>query len=353
MSPGSGQDRRRPASPGGWQGRRPSLGALVAIAAGLVGLALVNQRLARRAERRHPPAGRFVEVDGVRLHYVERGRGRALVFLHGNGSMIEDFTSSGLVDLAARRNRVIVFDRPGYGHSARPRRRIWSAGAQADLILAALDRIGVSRPIVLGHSWGASVAAALALRHPRAVRGLVLVSGYYFPTARADLAVLSGPALPLLGDVARHTVVPILGRALWPLIRRRIFAPAPVPRTFAGFPIEMAVRPSQIRASAAESALLIASAAAMSGGYSRLSVPVVIVAGTGDRLVDAEAQSGRLHRTIAHGLFCPVPGAGHMVHQTHPRAVMAAIDEAVARADEDVGGSDGRRFDLDRDAGRA
>src|ERR1700688_3188405 len=71
--------------------------------------ALISRRVAKKAETDNPPAGQFLEVDGVRLHYVERGSGAPLVLLHGNGSMIQDFESSGLIDLAARNYRVIVF----------------------------------------------------------------------------------------------------------------------------------------------------------------------------------------------------------------------------------------------------
>lgn len=300
--------------------------------AGLAASALVNHRLARRAERRNPPMGRFLHVDGVRLHYLDRGEGPPLVLLHGNGSMIQDFACSGLVDLAARRHRVIVFDRPGYGHSTRPRDRIWSPEAQADLLAAALQRLSLSGAVVLGHSWGASVAVALASRHPRMVRGLVLASGYYFPTGRFDMVLLSGPALPLLGDVARHTIAPLASRLLWPLLLRKIFGPAPVPPKFRAFPREMAVRPSQIRAEAAESALLIPFAAAASKDYAALAMPVAIVTGAGDRLIDPDRQSRRLHRAIAGSSLHPVPGCGHMVHQSAPRAVMAAIDAVQAQA---------------------
>lgn len=298
-----------------------------ALAAGvLAASAAANHRLARQAERRNPPSGRFVEVDGVRLHYLDRGEGPPLVLLHGNGSMIQDFASSGLVELAARRHRVIVFDRPGYGHSTRPRGRVWSPAAQAGLFQAALERLGVTQAVVLGHSWGASVALAMALDHPQAVRGLVLASGYYYPTARLDMALLSGPALPLLGDVARHTIAPVAGRLLWRAFLNRIFGPAPVPAKFRQFPKEMALRPSQIHAEAAESALLIPSAAAMSKDYASLTMPVAIVVGAQDRLIDPGRQSLRLHREIAQSSFHPVPGSGHMVHQTNPEAVMAAID---------------------------
>jgi pimeloyl-ACP methyl ester carboxylesterase len=304
----------------------------MAVAGALAVTGLVNTVSARRAEHRNPPRGRFVTVDGVRLHYVDIGDGPPLVLLHGNGSMIEDFASSGLLGRAASQYRVIAFDRPGFGHSTRPRDRVWSAEAQADLVHAALSRLGAQRALVLGHSWGASVATALALKHPQSVSGLVLVSGYYFPTFRPDMALLSGPAVPVLGDLARQTVAPVLARLLWPVLLRKIFAPAPVPSKFGGFPKEMAVRPSQLRAAAAESALLGQAAASAADRYGDLEMPVGIVAGTGDRLIDPGAQARRLHREIAGSSLRMVPGAGHMVHQTHTAAVLSAIGEVSALA---------------------
>ena len=98
---------------------------------------------------------------------------------------------------------MIVFDRPGFGHSDRPRNVVWTPAAQAELISSALDRLGVPHAIVLGHSWGASVAVALALKYPRLVQGLVLASGYYYPTLRPDVVAVSAPAVPLMGDVLR------------------------------------------------------------------------------------------------------------------------------------------------------
>jgi pimeloyl-ACP methyl ester carboxylesterase len=284
--------------------------------------------MAKKAERDNPPTGRFVEIDGVRLHYVERGQGEPLVLLHGNGSMIQDFQSSGLINMAAKHYRVIVFDRPGFGHSERPRSTIWTPEAQADLIHAALRRIGVSRATVLGHSWGASVAVALGLKYPDAVGGLILASGYYYPTMRADVVLLSGPAVPVIGDIIRHTLSPIIARMMWPLAIRKMFGPSPVPMKFSGFPKALAVRPSQIRAAAAESALMIPDAFALRGDYATLKMPVVIIAGAEDRLIDIDKQSARLHRDVKQSTLHRVPGAGHMVHQTATERVMSAIDEA-------------------------
>jgi pimeloyl-ACP methyl ester carboxylesterase len=302
--------------------------AIAAAVAALGIAAFVNRSMAKKAERENPPTGKFVEVGGVRLHYVDRGSGDPIVLLHGNGSMIQDFTSSGLIEMASQNHRVIAFDRPGFGHSTRPSGTIWTPQAQADLIHRALKQIGITRAKVLGHSWGASVAVSLALKHPEIVTGLILASGYYYPTPRADVLLLSGPAIPVAGDILSHTLSPILGRLLWPLIMRKIFGPAKVPAKFQSFSKEMALRPSQIRASAAEAALMVPSAFALRGKYTNLTMPVVIIAGEQDRLLDIDAQSARLHQEITQSTFRRVANAGHMVHQSATALVMAAIDEA-------------------------
>jgi pimeloyl-ACP methyl ester carboxylesterase len=305
----------------------PYVVAAAAMVGALAISALVNRHLAKKAEHDNPPAGQFLEVNGARLHYIERGAGEPLILLHGNGSMIQDFQSSGLIDLAAKNYRVIVFDRPGFGHSDRPRNVIWTPEAQADLIKRALERLGVSNAMVLGHSWGASVAVAMALKYPELVRGLVLASGYYYPTARADVVALSAPAVPLVGDVVSLTLSPIISRVMWPLMMAEIFGPRSVPKKFEGFPKEMAVRPSQVRASAAESALMVPDAFYFRNEYANLKMPVGIVAGEEDRLIDINEQSARLHGDVVQSTFHRVPGAGHMVHQTATRRVMSAINE--------------------------
>ena len=311
---------------------RPYLAATAVTIGALALSALANRYLAQKAMRDNPPLGQFLDINGVRLHYVERGAGEPLVLLHGNGSLIQDFESSGLIEWGAKNYRVIVFDRPGFGHSDRPRDVIWTPVAQAELINKALQRLGVSHALVLGHSWGASVAIALALKHPELVRGLVLASGYYYPTARGDVVALSSPVVPLAGDVISHTLSPIVSRVMWPLLMAKIFGPQSVPKKFDGFPKELAVRPSQIRASAAESALMIPDAFTFQDQYTALKMPVSIVAGEDDRLIDIDEQSSRLHADVVQSTFHRIPGTGHMVHQTATGSVMSAINEVARNA---------------------
>ena len=162
---------------------------LIVIALVLLFLVIGNIVFSKLAERWNPPIGMFTECDGVRLHYIERGDPAApcVVLFHGNGSMFQDLVTSGLVDLLAQTNRVVCFGRPGFGYSQRTRFRIWNATAQAALFVKALNQLEVRDPVVLGHSWGTLVALALGLRKDFPIRGLVLASGYYFPTPRFDV----------------------------------------------------------------------------------------------------------------------------------------------------------------------
>jgi pimeloyl-ACP methyl ester carboxylesterase len=316
------------ANSSGWLGP-----ALLGSAAALGAAALYTVKKTRDAERDHPPIGRFLNVDGVRLHYLERGTGEPLVLIHGNGTLIQDFTVNSLVDQLSQRYRVIVFDRPGYGYSTRPR-GLWTPQAHATLFETALHQLAVERAIVLGHSWGTMVAVSLALQAPALVRSLVLLSGYYFPTARMDVVLSSPNAIPGIGDALRHTISPPLARLMLPAGIRGMFAPAPVPDRFDRlFPKELMVRPIQLRASAEDAALMPPSAMELQEHYRELKLPVVILTGGDDQIADVDRQSRRLHEEIPQSELIVLPGLGHMVHHLAPDEVIKAIDRAAHLAD--------------------
>jgi pimeloyl-ACP methyl ester carboxylesterase len=280
------------------------------------------------AERKNPPIGNFIECEGVRLHYLERGDPVApsVVLFHGNGSLIQDLIISGLVDRLARRNRVLCFDRPGFGYSQRPRARIWTATSQAALFVKALNQLGVRDPVVLGHSWGALVAVAIGLQDNYPVRALVLASGYYFPTRRWDFWMMSGPAVPVLGDLMRYTVAPVISWAILPALLRNLFAPRSVPGNFKNrFPASLTLRPKQLRAAAEESAFLIPEAARLQSHYSSIRCPVHIFHGTGDQLIEPD-QARRLHHVLGRSDLHLVNDAGHMVTYADGGAISQTID---------------------------
>ncbi len=324
----SPQERKQSLFPTSWSGKQKWLSYGLALAAAA---AYVNSKR-RKTEWENPPQGRFIHVDGVRLHYIERGSGEPLVLLHGGITMAQDFCLSGLVEMAAAHYRVIVFDRPGYGYSERPRNKLWGPHDQAKLIHHALEQIGVAQPIVLGHSWGTLVALAMALDYPDSVRSLVLASGYYYPTLRPDALISAQRLIPVVGDVMRHTTTPIMTRMMWPLLLKRLFQPNDVPAHFKKFPAWMAARPLQIRASAEEFTYAVPSVMGLKKHYRQLRVPLVILAGSEDRICYVSKQSQRLHAELPDSELFLIPGAGHMVHHVAPEKVMDAINAAAQKS---------------------
>ena len=318
--------------------RQPGgLVAAGAVTAALAGSAIFNRASAKRAEARTPPAGTFIEVDGVRLHYVDRGSGPAVVLLHGNGVLLQDFEVSGVLGLAAERHRVIAFDRPGFGYSERPRGKRWTPEAQAELIAQALARIGVGPAVIVGHSWGTMVALAMALNRPQAVAGLVLLSGYYYGTARPDVYPFSLPAIPIAGGLLANTLAPVVGRLIAAPGIKASFYPAPVPEKFSAFPLPMIFRPSQVRATAVDDALMVPAAIRLSRRYGELQMPIVVMAGEGDLITHLEKHAERITQEVASAELRRVPGQGHLLHYGVPDQVVASVETVLSRGSETRG----------------
>jgi pimeloyl-ACP methyl ester carboxylesterase len=299
---------------------------LYAAAAALAASAVINRIASARAERRNPPAGRILDVDGVAVHVLERGQGDPVVLLHGSGSLIQDFMTSGLVDRLAASRRVIVFDRPGYGYTERPRGTVWTPERQAALLVAACAQMGVERPVVLGHSWGALVAVAWALSHPDRLSGLVLGSGYYYPTARLDALPTALIGMPVVGDLLAHTIAPLQTLLTGPAGNRMIFSPARPTRTFLDeMPFGLMLRPQQLRATGADSGQMPVVAARLAPRYSELTLPVTILWGEGDKLVGQTDQSARLLRELPQANGSEIASGGHMIHHVRPDIVANAV----------------------------
>lgn len=304
-------------------GRDVAAGGALALAL----LAAYNAYAAQKAEARNPPEGQFVEADGLHLHFITSGPrgepdGPPVVLLHGNVVTATDWAASGVLARVAARRRVIAFDRPGFGYSDRPRGSAWGPEAQARLLAKACDRLGLERPVVVGHSWGALVARAWAQAMPDRVSGVVLASGYYFPTPRLDAAFVVPAALPVVGDVLRHTVSPPFTRVTLPGALKGMFAPQPVPARFeALYSHGMMARPSQIRAAAQEGMTMVP---AVMGEQAPIRCPAALVAGTKDVVVDPYDQTARLARQTPGATLRLVEGAGHMVHHAAPDVVAAA-----------------------------
>jgi pimeloyl-ACP methyl ester carboxylesterase len=301
------------------------IGALVAAAA-------LTKFLTSRAEANHLPSGKLLNINGQIVHFIDEGSGPCVVLLHGNGSMMEDYEATTLIETLARDHRVIVFDRPGFGLSSRETGGTWTPEREAEYLSEILEHLDVRDPVIVGHSWGTLVALAFALRDQAKVSGLVLLSGYYYPTTRLDVAVQTPVSLPLIGPLLRHTVMPLMSRLSAPLAIRHMFAPMDVPLLFSRlYSIAMASRPSQLKSVADDTTTMPSSAGRLGVNYAGLQTPVRIIAGADDKIVTTSEQSARLHTELKNSELQILNGVGHMTHHARPDLVVAAVNELAAQ----------------------
>lgn len=301
---------------------------VAALGAGLCA-ALFTARAQRRAVIENPPRGAFLQIGDAQLHFTDTGTGDVVVLLHGNGVSHGDFVASGLIARLATSHRVIAFDRPGFGHSVRTDNREWTLHVQAALLLAALERLGISKAVLVGHSMGATIAAAMALEAPTLVSKLVLISGYYYPTARLDAALVAPLRWPILGNALLYGGASIATRSCLTRIAKAMFAPNRLPAQFLpSVGPALMVRPTQIRASAQDAGDMRGAAARMEQRYAELAMPVTIFAGAVDPIVDPEDHSVRLHGEVMHSVLKLQRSEGHMLHHDSMMELADAITSA-------------------------
>jgi len=315
-----------------WRKLALSLAALGALLTG--GALFTHSRASAReaaAEAAYPPAGQFVEVDGVRLHVLVQGAGPDLVLIHGASGSLRDFTFS-LIPALTDRYRVIAVDRPGLG---------WSESAdgaaalavQARLIAGAARAVGAGRPIVLGQSYGGAVALSWAVEQPDALAALVLVSAPSHPWQGALPAFYKLTAHPLGQALAVPLLTAFVPAAKVQREVEAVFAPQCAPGGYAAhFGPAMTLRRKVLRANARQRKALLAEITVLQPRYDALSLPIEQVHGTADTTVGLAIHAARLERQVASARLTRLPGIGHMPHHTAAPEVLAAIDRAATRA---------------------
>ena len=300
--------------------RKRLVGVGVGLLAILAALAVYTQLEVRRAEARFPPVGQFVTVHGIRLHYVDRGTGGPVVLLHGNPGFVQDFLP--FFDSLGRTHRVIAFDRPGHGYSARASAAGTTPHDQVQLIHDALAQLGVSRTIVVGHSWGGALALLYALEYPREVDRLVLIGTRAFPSTGGADPVYALNRTPIIGALFRYTALLPVGRAL---VKRRLtsaYAPDTVRRDHLEAARALWLRPSQVAATVWDTRNLDRELREASTRYAGMRVPVIIICGARDQSLP---ESKRLAISIPGAQLVVVPNIGHEAQLTRTAIVLDAI----------------------------
>ncbi len=286
----------------------------------------------RQAEAEFPPLGQFLQIDGHQVHAMIMGDGPDLVLLHGSGGNLRDFTLDIAPKLATS-YRVIMFDRPGHGYTDRVTDTGTTIKEQAHLLAEAARQLGAEKPIVLGHSFGGSVALAWAAHEPESIAALI------------PLAAPSNPwssDLPFFYKVTSHPfIAPIVNPVIAGLVPETrvetgvasVFSPNAVPAGYLDhFGAGLTLRRDSLRANALQRRNLLGEIKALVPFYSKIDVPTEIVHGEIDLTVGLSIHSELLVDQIKGATLTRLKDVAHMPHHAAPDEVISAVHRVAYRA---------------------
>ncbi len=309
--------------------------------------AIYTQIVAQTIERAHPPSGRLVDADGVRLHVFDRGATNpdkpTVVLLHGASGNLEDMRVA-LGDAFPDR-RVIMIDRPGLGWSdpagVSNDRRL---SRQVTLIHDVLERLDAGRVVMVGHSLAGAVVANYALTYPEQLTGTVLISPVLYPWPGGIALYYNIFATPVVGELFAYTIATPLAQMVVGPAMKAVFSPQPVvPDYRERAALDLAFRPRVFLENARDVAMLNEFVKAQSPRYGEIALPVVLIAGDSDAVVSTTIHSRAMAAKLPNATLTVMENVGHMPHHYSPQRIVAAvkqIDEArpappaSAKADE-------------------
>ena len=311
------------------------LAIIAFVAASLGGLVIFTAITARRVEKALPPRGQFLEVSGARIHYLDKGAGPPIVIVHGLGGQMGNFTYA-LLERLTDEFRVILMDRPGSGYSRRAPGATARLTEQAAIVAEFIRKLGLERPLLVGHSLGGAIALGVALDHPEAVTALALVA----PLTHVPKQVPAPfRALDIKSDYLRWlvawTVATPIGIRRGKAILDAIFSPDPTPEDFpirgGGF---LGLRPRSFHNTSSDMRADTLDLGKMVARYSSLRVPVRMLYGTDDQVLDYKVHGEAMKAKSSLVGLDLVPG-GHMLPISAPD-LTAKFIKAAARAGNTV-----------------
>ncbi|MHA3913629.1 alpha/beta fold hydrolase [Halovulum sp. GXIMD14793] len=278
------------------------------------------------------PSGKFVEVDGTRLHYRILGKdGPQVLAIHGASGNILDWIV-GPAQAIAENHRLLLIDRPGLGYSDRAPQDGSNPFVQARLMRRAETQLGFDAPILIGHSYGGAVALAWALDAPEVVPGLMLLA--------APSHVWDGPpslrnrrlaSTPVLGQLATHLAAATVPQSMIDAAIDDVFAPQTPPPDYANrIEARLVLRPATQQANATDIATLKPHIRAMVPRYDSLTMPIELLHGDADTTVGLSIHSEPFAQRLPNAHLTVLDGIGHMPHHARPNEVLAALNRLTA-----------------------
>jgi pimeloyl-ACP methyl ester carboxylesterase len=310
--------------------RKLIAGATTGLAVSALGACVSGKRQIEKSESAYPPVGKFMTVDGVRLHYVDQGTGPTVILIHGANSNLLDWTFTMLAKLTPN-YRVIAFDRPGHGYSERSPTDGANPEVQAKLLSRATYQLGVSQALIVGHSLGGALATSWALNDTEQVAGVAMLAGAAFPWGGEGVWMYGLGANPNYSGL-----VSTFARSYVDNERRRQFLTEvyypnePAPGYIEHIGVDLALRPDQFRWNAEDIASLNGHLERISTRYTLMKPRIEIIHGEQDPTVLASIHAVPLWYAAPDAELTLLPDVGHMVHQVEQARIIGAIDQLSA-----------------------
>lgn len=270
------------------------------------------------------PEEHFVDVEKTRLRYVEAGTGSAVVLIHGNAGSVDDFDFKSLGRLC-RDHRVVAIDRPGHGKSDRPNGFDATLQYQTHLLHDALSYLGIGHPVLVGHSWGASLALDYAIQYPHDLSALILLAPAAYSDGGPDQFMRALLKTPLIGDATLTVGRLLFGKHMVKKELEKAFYPQAVPEAYLQHASASWLRHKEVRAILEDEYTLDKELDGVSQHYYEIRIPVVVVTGDEDKVVSAKDNAYRLKDSIIQSQLVLLKNTGHQVPQTHPESIYNAL----------------------------
>ena len=276
------------------------------------------------AELTTPPSGEFLDIKGIRVHYIKQGSGPALIMLHGAGGNLRDFT----FDLAPRFTNnftVIAFDRPGHGYTS----KLSTDGAQlkdqSNLFIEAAKKLGVTEAYVMGYSYGGALSLNMAVNHPEFVKGLVLISAVSMPWPYKIHINYRMMSKPIFGPALMASATSFLGNDYFRSSYESVFAPLPAPEGYLDHVgVNLSVRYKSFVENSRQLNNLRPQIVRQSQQYPMLTMPIELIHGVEDPSVPIHVHANEFVKIVPQASLTAVDGLGHGSLQTY-----AQIEAAV------------------------
>lgn len=272
--------------------------------------------------------GQYTEISGLKIRYLQVGKGPDILFIHGVPGSLEDWEV--VIHRLAANYRVTAYDRPGHGYS--------SAGNiasnlehNAQVALGLIKALNLKNVVVVGHSYGGSIIMALAVNNPPQIKAFIPVGGATYPVENIE-PIFSLIRIPLLGRGFAAVASSIIGPGMIKEGVNQAFHPNDnfIPKDFIDIRQKIWLQTKVLVSTAREELNLNSDLEKIIPDYGKISKKFFIAHGDGDLLVP-KGHSLNLHKAINNAKLLILSDTGHQVQYARPDVLIRTIEEAAGQ----------------------